>query len=156
MAKVIITTMSVKKDAVKRRAKREKRYVIKREMVNPPPSKKPGRLKGSKNKREKTSPKKKKKRGKIGIFKVFDKGKKFYFKIDPYGKTVKLSRNLPASLSIALSVLIQLFALKIIQNNLIRHFFFRLVFLLDEISYQEDDIHSMLFLGNTHVSKKGL
>ena len=77
-----------------------------------------GRAKGSKNKRKEKPLKKKKKQGKRGVFKVFDKGKKFYAKIDPYRKTVKISKKLPASLTTALTEVLNLFALMSIQNNL--------------------------------------
>jgi len=114
----IITTIGVKTNAVKTRATREGRYSITKEPVTPPPSKNRGRPKGSKTKKKKVAPKEKKKRGKKGLFKVFDTGTKFYFTVDPYRKTVKLSKNLPASLDTALSDLLQLFARMSIQNNL--------------------------------------
>jgi len=48
---------------------------------------------------------------------VFDKGKKLFFKVDPYRKTVKVSKNLPASVAAALTEVLNFFALKSIQNN---------------------------------------
>ena len=114
----IITTIGVKTNAVKTRVTREGRYSITKEPVTPPPSKNRGRPKGSKTKKKKVAPKEKKKRGKKRLFKVFDKGTKFYFTVDPYRKTVKLSKNLPASLGTALADLLQLFARMSIQNNL--------------------------------------
>jgi len=114
----IITTIGVKNSAVKRRGKREARYTITKGPVTPPPSKNRGRPKGSKTKKKKVAPKEENKRGKKGLFKVFDKGTKFYFIVDPYRKTVKLSKNLPASLATALADLLQLFARMSIQNNL--------------------------------------
>lgn len=113
----VITTIGVKTNVTKKRAKRLGHYMITKESLYPPPSKKCGRPKGSKNKRKGKTSGKKKKRGRKGLFKVFDKGKKFYFKVDPYRKTVKLSKNLPASVGAALAEVIKLFARKSIQNN---------------------------------------
>lgn len=118
--KRITTTIGVKTDVTKRRAKRQGHYMIKKRPINPSPSKKRGRPKGSKNKKKekKSGPKKKKKRGRRGLFRVFDKGKRFYLKIDPYRKKVKVSKSLPASLGAALKDVTLLFARKSIQNNI--------------------------------------
>ncbi|MFX1257966.1 MAG: hypothetical protein ACFFAN_08910 [Promethearchaeota archaeon] len=115
--KRITTDIGVKTDVSKKRATRQGHYLITEGPLNPPPSKKRGRPKGSKNKNKNMLSKKKKKRGRKGLFKVFDKGKKFYFRVDPYRKTVKLSKNLPASVGAALADILELFALKSIQNN---------------------------------------
>jgi len=112
-----ITTIGVKTDVMKKRAKRQGHYLITTEPLNPPPSKKRGRPKGSKNKKKVTPAKAKKKRGQKGLFKVFEKGKKFFFKVDPYRKTVKVSKNLPASVEAALADMLTRFARKSIQNN---------------------------------------
>lgn len=114
----ITTDIGVKTDFTKKRAKREGYYMTTKTPLNPPPLKKGGRPKGSKNKRKKNPPNTNNKPGKKGIFKVFDKGKKFYTKVDPYRKTVRISKNLPASLSTALVEVLNLFALMSIQNNL--------------------------------------
>jgi len=116
----ITTTIGVKTDITKRLAKRQGNYLITKRPINPPPSKKRGRPKGSKNKKKKRNPgpKRKKKRGRRGLFKVFDKGKKFYLKIDPYRKTIKVSKRLPASIGAALTDVTLLFARMSIQNNI--------------------------------------
>jgi len=111
------TDIGVKTDITKKRATRQGYYTIKEEPLNLPSSKKPGRPKGSKNKKKIKRSNKNKKRGRKGLFKVFDKGKKFFFKVDPYRKTVKVSKNLPASVAAALTEVLHLFALKSIQNN---------------------------------------
>lgn len=116
----ITTTIGVKTNITKRRAKRRGHYLITKMPINPPPSKKRGRPKGSKNKKKKKKPgsKRKKKRGRRGLFKVFDKGKRFYLKMDPYRKKVKVSKSLPGSVGAALTDLTLLFARKSIQNNI--------------------------------------
>ena len=114
----ITIDIGVKKDFTKKRGKREGYHMTTRTPLNPPPSKKRGRPKGSKNKRKRNPPKKNVKQDKRGVFKVFDKGKRFYAKIDPYRKTVKISKDLPASLKTALAEVLNLFALMSIQNNL--------------------------------------
>lgn len=114
----ITTDIGVKTDFTKKRAKREGYRMTTRSPLIPPPSKNQGRPKGSKNKRKRNPPKKKKKQGKKGIFQVFDKGKRFYAKVDPYRKTIKISKGLPASLATALAEVLNLYALMSIQNNL--------------------------------------
>jgi hypothetical protein len=52
----------VKTDVTKKRAKRQGHYLITNEPLNPPPSKKRGRPKSSKNKKKVTPAKAKKKR----------------------------------------------------------------------------------------------
>lgn len=113
----VITTIGVKTEVTKRRAKRQGYYMITKEPLNPPLSKNRDRPKGSKNKKTARCSKKKKKRGRKRIFKVFDKGKKFYFHMNPYKKKVKLSKNLPVSVGAALAEVLNLFARKSIQNN---------------------------------------
>ena len=115
----ITTDIGVKVDVVKRRAKREGYYLETRTSLAPSPLKKRGRPKGSKTALKKTPVKKddKKKRGKKGLFKVFEKGKKFYVKVDPYQKTLKVNKSLPAAVTAGLTDALTLFALKSIQNN---------------------------------------
>jgi len=113
----VTTDIGVKTDAMKKRATRQGQYLVKREPLNAPPSKKLGRPKGSKTKKKDKASNKKKKRGRKGLFKVFDKGTKFYFKVDPYRKTVRVSKNLPTSVPATLAEVLDLFALKSIQNN---------------------------------------
>ena len=116
-AERITTTIGVKTDVPKRRAKRQGYYMITKESLTPLPSKKRGRPKGTKTKKKVSASKEKKTRGRKGLFKVFDTGKKFFFKVDPYRKTVKMSKDLPASVGAALAEVLHLFALKSIQNN---------------------------------------
>jgi len=75
--------ISVRRDATKKHTKREGRYIMTRTLLNAPPSKKGSRLKGSKNQWKAKNSKKKKKRGRKGFFKIFDKGEKFDFIVDP-------------------------------------------------------------------------
>jgi hypothetical protein len=114
----ITTITGVKNDATKRRGKREGRYLVTRELVNPPPSQKRGRKKGSKNKKKKSASKNNQKRGRKGLFKVFDKGQKFYFKVDPYRNTIRTSSTVPFSVIVGIKEALDLFARKTIQNNL--------------------------------------
>ncbi len=98
-------TIGVKTDVTKRRAQRQGHYLITKGPIDPPPSKKRGRPKGSKNKKRKKTPsrKRKKKHGRQGLFKAFDKDKMFSLQIDPYRKTVNVSKSLPASIGTALT-----------------------------------------------------
>lgn len=114
----VTTTIGVKADITKRRAKRQGHYMITKTSLNPRSSKKRGRPKGSKNNLKKKESKKKKKRGRRGLFRVFDKGKRFYIKVDPYRKTVRVSKDLPATVAAGLTEVISLFARKSIQNNI--------------------------------------
>lgn len=114
----ITTDIGVKTDFTKRRGKREGYHMTTNTPLIPPPSKKRGRPKGSRNKRKRNTPKTKKTQGRKGLLKVFDKGKKFYAKVDPYRKTVRISKNLPTSLTTTLTEVLNLFALRSIQNNL--------------------------------------
>lgn len=113
----VTTDIGVKTDVMKRRATRQGHYMVKRESLNAPPPKKVGRPKGSKTKKKGKPSNKKKKRGRKGLFKVFNKGKKFFFKVDPYRKTIRVSKHLPATVSATLTEVLDLFALKSIQNN---------------------------------------
>jgi len=116
-AERITTIIGVKTDLTKKRATRQGYYMIEKESLTVLPPQKRGRPKGSKNKKKAKHPNEKKKRGKKGLFKVFDKGKRFHVKIDPYRKTMKVSKNLPASVGAALAEVLNLFARKSIQNN---------------------------------------
>jgi len=60
--------------------------------LTPPPAKKRGRPKRSKKKKKRKKPRKKKKRGRRGLFEVFEKGTKVYTKIDPYRKTIIVTK----------------------------------------------------------------
>ena len=111
------TDIGVKTDIMEKRATRQGHYMVKREPLKMSPPKKVGRPKGSKTKKKCKVCTKNKKRGRKGLFKVFDKGKKFYLKVDPYRKTVNVSKNLPATVGATLTEVLILFALKSIQNN---------------------------------------
>ena len=111
------TVIGVKTDITKKRATRQGYYLITKEPLHPPPSKKRGRPPGSKNKKKPKRSKTKKKRGRKGLFKVFDRGTRFHAKIDPYRKKVRLSTTLPASVGITLTGILNLYARKSIQNN---------------------------------------
>jgi len=113
----VTTDIGVKTDVMKKRATRQGHYMVKREPLNAPPPKKVGRPKGSKTKKKVKNSNKNKNRGRKGLFKVFDKGKKFFLKVDPYRKTVKVSKHLPATVVATLTEVLDLFALKSIQNN---------------------------------------
>jgi hypothetical protein len=113
----VTTDIGVKTDVMKTRATRQGHYLVKREPLNAPTPKKVGRPKGSKTKKKHKSSNKNKKRGRKGLFKVFDKGKKFFFKVDPYRKTIRVSKHLPATVQATLAEVLELFALKSIQNN---------------------------------------
>jgi transposase-like protein len=113
----VTTTIGVKTDVMKRRATRQGHYMVNRKPLNAPPPKKVGRPKGSKSKKNLKKSNKKKKRGRKGLFNVFDKGKKFFFKVDPYRKTIRGSKHLPAIIQTTLTDVLELFALKSIQNN---------------------------------------
>jgi len=113
----VTTDIGVKTDVMEKRATRQGHYMVKREPLNAPPPKKVGRPKGSKTKKKVKNSNKNKNRGRKGLFKVFDKGKKFFFKVDPYRKTVKVSKHLPATVVTTLAEVLDLFALKSIQNN---------------------------------------
>jgi len=116
----ITTDIGVKTDVTKRRAKRQGYYLQTKTPLVPPPSKTRGRPKGSKRAAKKPRSKsgEKKKRGKKGLFKAFEKGKKFYFEVDPYKRSIKLGKSLPAAVATGLADTLKLFALKSIQNNL--------------------------------------
>ena len=111
------TDIGVKTDVMEKRATRQGHYMVKREPLKVLPPKKVGRPKGSKTVKKCKVCNKNKKRGRKGLFKVFDKGKKFYLRVDPYRKTVKVSKNLPATVGATLTEVLNLFALKSIQNN---------------------------------------
>lgn len=113
----VTTDIGVKTDVMERRAMRQGYHMETRTPLDALAPKKRGRPRGSKTKKKTKRSNKKKRRGRKGLFKVFDKGKKFFFKIDPYRKTVRTSNNLPVSVAAALAEVLNLFALKSIQNN---------------------------------------
>jgi len=115
-----ITTIGVKTDFVKKRAKKEYRYIESTEMVNLPAKKKRGRPKGVKNGqgKKKKLPGPKKKRGRKNFLTIFNKGTKGYAKVDPYRKTVRVGKEISPAVRAALGDVVNLFAKIYIQNNL--------------------------------------
>lgn len=114
----IITDIGVKVDVFKRRGKREYYYHVKTEPLTQPPPNPVGRPKGAKTRKKKPKKKTKKTKGRKGLFLVFDKGKKGYMKIDPYRKTLKVSKACPETVAAALNMVIFIYAQITIQNNL--------------------------------------
>ena len=114
----ITSEIGMKNDVFKRKAKREFYYSVFITPLNPPPSKKCGRPKGSKNKRKsKKKSANNKKPGKRGLLKVFYNGKKGYVKVDPYRMTLKFSKNMDPTIVATLKEIFGLFFRKTIQNN---------------------------------------
>ncbi len=114
----IIIDIGIKNDLFKKKGKREFYYTVSKTPLNPPPSKKCGRPRGSKNKsKNKKKSINKKKRGRQGLFKVFYKGKRGYIKVDPYRMTLKFSKNMDPKIVATLKELFGLFFRKTIQNN---------------------------------------
>lgn len=114
----ITLEIGVKNDVFKRRGKRVFYYEVSKTPLNPSPTKKRGRPKGSKNKskskKKSTQPKK---QGRKGLFKVFYKGKRGYMKVDPYRITLKFSKTMDPKIISVLKELFELFIRKTIQNN---------------------------------------
>lgn len=114
----ITLKIGIKNDLFKKRGKRVFYYVTSKTPLNPLPSKKLGRPKGSKNKaKSKRKSAKKNKHGKRGLLKVFYNGKRGYVKVDPYRLTLKFSKNMNPKLISVLTELFELFFRKTIQNN---------------------------------------
>lgn len=110
--------IGMKHDLFKRRAKRAFHYRTFHTALNPKPSKKRGRPKGSKTKGKKKKSGKKKKPGARGLFKIFHVGKRGYVKIDPYRRTLRFSKSMDPQVIDTLTSLSNLFFRKTIQNNL--------------------------------------
>ncbi|MHA1151042.1 MAG: DDE-type integrase/transposase/recombinase [Promethearchaeota archaeon] len=114
----IILEIGVKNDIFKKRGKRVSYYTISKTPLNSPMKKNRGRPKGSKNKpksKENLTPPKK--RGRKGLFKVFNKGKRGYMKVDPYRITLRFSKTIDPKVISVLKELFELFIRKTIQNN---------------------------------------
>ncbi|MHA1252235.1 MAG: hypothetical protein ACTSRP_19775 [Candidatus Helarchaeota archaeon] len=73
---------------MKTRNNRQEHYLVKLESLNAPNSKKVRHPKGSKTKKKYKSSYKKKYERK-GLFKLFDKVKKFFLRIDSYRKMIE-------------------------------------------------------------------
>ena len=114
----ITIDIGIKNDIFKKKGKREFYYTVSKTPLNPPPSKKRGRPRGSKNKsKNKKKSINKKKRGRRGLFKVFYKGKRGYIEVNPYRMTLRFSKNMDSKIIATLKVLFGLFFRKTIQNN---------------------------------------
>jgi len=114
----ITIDIGIKNDVFKKKGKREFYYTTSKTLLNPPPSKKRGRPRGSKNKpKSKKKSVKPNKRGRRGLFKVFYKGKRGYVKVDPYRMMLKFSKNMDPKIVATLKELFGLFFRMTIQNN---------------------------------------
>ena len=114
----ITTTIGVKSNFFKKRGKRQFRYMEARIDLNSKIKKKLGRPKGSKNKKRHKKPRTKKKRGRKGLYTVFEKGTIGYATIDPYRDKLKIGKRLSRPVSAGLNATLKLFPLMSIQNNL--------------------------------------
>jgi hypothetical protein len=114
----ITTTIGVKSDFFKKRGKRQFRYMEARTDLIPKIKKKRGRPKGSKTKKRHKNPGTMKKRGRKGLYTVFEKGTIGYAIIDPYRDKLKLGKGLSRPVGAGLNATLKLFPLMSIQNNL--------------------------------------
>ena len=114
----ITTTVGVKSNFFKKRCKRQFRYMEARTDLTPKTIKKRERPKGSKTKKRHKKPITKKKRGRKGLYTVFEKGTIGYATIDPYRDKLKLGKGLSRPVSAGLNATLKLFPLMSIQNNL--------------------------------------
>jgi len=114
----ITTTIGVKSNFFKKRGKRQFRYMETRTDLTPKIKKKLGRPKGSKNKMGHKMPRTKKKRGRKGLYTVFEKGAIGYASIDPYRDKLKVGKKLSSPVCAGLNATLKLFPLMSIQNNL--------------------------------------
>ncbi len=114
----ITTTIGVKSDFFKKRSKRQFRYMDARTDLTPKVTKKRGRPKGSKTKKNHQRARTKKKRGRKGLYTVFQRGSIGYATIDPYRDKLKLKKGLSRPVSAGLNATLKLYALMSIQNNL--------------------------------------
>ena len=114
----ITTTIGVKSNFFKKRNKRQFRYMEARTDLIPKIKKNCGRPKGSKTKKRSKKPRTKKKRGRKGLYTVFEKGTIGYAIIDPYRDKLKLGKGLSRPVGAGLNATLKLFPLMSIQNNL--------------------------------------
>ena len=114
----ITTTIGVKSNFFKKRSKRQFRYMEARTDLSPKIKKKLGRPMGSKTKKSPKKPRTKKKRGRKGLYTVFEKGAIGYAIIDPYRDKLKIGKKLSRPVSAGLNATLKLFPLMSIQNNL--------------------------------------
>lgn len=118
-----ITTIGLKSDFCKKRGTKKYFFLENTELRYPPPKKKRGRRKGTKNSQGTYKPyvKRNVKRGRRGLFTVFDRGKRGYAKVDPYRKRIRIGSTIPKSVAAALRDVVKLYAKNFIQNNLAEH-----------------------------------
>jgi hypothetical protein len=112
-----ITQIGVKTDIFEQRATREFHYLEQTEPLSPPQPKPKGRPKGTKNGQGRKKRSEKKQRGRKGFKRIFTKGKKGYVKVDPYRKTIRFSKDCPATVATGLDKTFHVFAGMSIQNN---------------------------------------
>ncbi|MCF2140151.1 MAG: ogr/Delta-like zinc finger family protein [Candidatus Lokiarchaeota archaeon] len=118
--KRIITKIGLKTNFFKKRGKREYFYLVNEDNLSLPVPKKRGRPKGVKNGqgKQRKNLKPKMKRGRKGLFTVFDRGKRGYAKIDPSRKTLILAKGVLPAVAAAFRETQDLFWKKSISNNL--------------------------------------
>ncbi len=116
----VITDIGVKVDVFARRGKREFHHMTRRELLNSPAPNPKGRPKGVKNGhgKKKKRPKHKQKRGRKGLFAVFEKGTKGYLRVDPAREKMRVGKDCPKAVAAALGVAFTLYTGLAIQNNL--------------------------------------
>jgi transposase-like protein len=116
----VITDIGVKVDVFARRGKREFHHMTRRESLNVPAPGPRGRPRGVKNGhgKKKKRPKRKQKRGRKGLFVVFDKGTKGYLRVDPTREKMRVGEDCPKAVAAALGVAFTLYTGLAIQNNL--------------------------------------
>jgi len=114
----VTTTIGVKSNFFKKRGKRQFKYMETRTDLTPKVEKKPGRPKGSKTKKGPKKTRPKKRRGRKGLYTVFDKGKNGYATIDPYRDKLKLGKGMSSPVGAGLNATLKLYPLMSIQNNL--------------------------------------
>lgn len=112
-----ITQIGVKTDIFEQRATREYHYLEQIEPLSTPLPKPKGRPKGTKNGHGRKKATAKKQRGRKGFKRIFTKGKKGYVKVDPYRKTLRFSKDCPATVATGLDKTFHVFAGMSIQNN---------------------------------------
>jgi len=87
--------------------------------LRPKTKNKLGRPKGSKTKKGPKKTKTKKKRGRKGLYTVFDRGRIGYASIDPFRDKLKLGKGVSRPVCAGLNATLKLHALMSIQNNLV-------------------------------------
>lgn len=114
----ITLELGMKNDIFKKKGKRVFYYTVRKTPLAPPPLKKRGRPLGSTNKsKKKNKSVKKQVCGRKGLFLVFSKGKRGYVTVDPYRKTLRLSKSMDPKILAILQEVLKLFSRKKIQNN---------------------------------------